>query len=77
MELEILSARRLFCAPDLPMLRLPPKKNAIEQASLLLTIAPSFTMAIPMLLGFYLMYRGRTYNTSYLSMGLTMAIGSA
>ncbi len=77
MELEILSARRLFCAPDLPMLRLPPKKNAIEQASLLLTVAPSFTMAIPMLLGFYLMYRGRTYNTSYLSMGLTMAIGSA
>ena len=76
MELEIISARRALCAPDLPMLRLPPKKNAIEATSLFLTIAPSFTMALPMLLGFYLMYRSNSYG-SYLSMGLTMAIGSA
>lgn len=77
MELEILSRQFDVPVTDLPALALPPKKNAIEQTSLLLTIAPSFTMAIPMLLGFYLMYRGNRGYGSYLSMGLTMAIGSA
>ena len=77
MELEILSRQFDVPVTDLPALAQPPKKSAIEQASLLLTIAPSFTMALPMLLGFYLMYRGNKGYGSYLSMGLTMAIGSA
>ncbi len=77
MELQILSGQRSLPETELPVLSLAPNKKTIEQTSLLLSIAPSFTMAIPMLLGFYLMHRGRSGNASYLSMGLTMAIGSA
>ncbi|MCR5268714.1 MAG: hypothetical protein K6E16_09375 [Lachnospiraceae bacterium] len=78
MKLEILSARMMPKETEPPVIREPPGRSEMEQASLLLTIAPSFTMALPMLLGFYLMYRGnRGMGTSYMSMGLTTAIGSA
>ncbi|MCR4685449.1 MAG: hypothetical protein K5649_08280 [Lachnospiraceae bacterium] len=78
MELEILSRRMKPQETEPPVITAPPKGSAIEQGSILLTIAPSFTMALPMLLGFYLMYRGnKGMGTGYMTMGLTTAVGSA
>ena len=78
MELEILLRRMKPQETEPPVIDQPPKRNAFEQSSILLSIAPSFTMALPMLLGFYLMHRAnRGMGAAYMTMGLTTAVGSA
>ncbi|MBO4901937.1 MAG: hypothetical protein J5518_04025 [Lachnospiraceae bacterium] len=77
MELDFLSRRISLPDIDPPELASPPKRSPIESSSVLLTIAPSFTMALPMLLGFYLMYQSNSYGMHYMTMGLTTAVGSA
>ena len=78
MELEILSRRLKPPRTEVPCLDAPPSASAGEQQSFLLTVAPSFTMALPMLLGFYLLSRNSAGSgAGYMSMGLCTVIGSA
>lgn len=61
-------------------LKPPPNKKPFEQQNLLYTVLPSLAMAVPMLLGFYLMNRGRSGTAAgkgYMSLGIVTAIGSA
>lgn len=55
----------------------PPGLNKTKKQPLIMTIGPSFTMAIPMLLGCFLMTRGGSGSGLSMYSGLVMAVSSA
>ena len=76
------SPRRFYKINNEPVVIEPPNNlNVSKKRSLLLTIGPSFTMAIPMLLGFSLMIissMSSGYRTGvFMYTGLVTAVGSA
>lgn len=80
MRLIIAPRTRREISADPIRLKPPPNKKPFEKQAVFLTIMPSLSMSLPMLLGFYLMSRGRQESAtgfSYMTMGITTAIGSA
>jgi len=55
----------------------PPGLNKAKKQPLIMTIGPSFTMALPMLLGCFLMTRGGSGSGISMYSGLVMAVSSA
>ena len=55
----------------------PASLQATKRKPLLLTIGPSFTMAIPMMLGVMLMILSSSVSSPFMFMGLITAVGSA
>ncbi|MBO5522771.1 MAG: type VII secretion protein EssC [Roseburia sp.] len=55
----------------------PPGLNQTKKQPLIMTIGPSFTMALPMLLGCFLMTRGSSGSGISMYSGLVMAVSSA
>lgn len=59
-------------------LKPPPNRKPYEKQSVFLTVLPAMSMSLPMILGLYLMSRsGAEAGGSYMTMGMTTAIGSA
>lgn len=80
MKLIIAPRTHREISADPIQLKSPPNRKPFEKQSLILTILPSLSMSLPMLFGIYLMSRsidGTSSGTSYMTMGLTTAIGSA
>ncbi len=80
MELRIAPRGRPPMGAESIQLEPPPQKTPLKKQPLLLTLLPSLTMALPMLLGFSVMYRANTRasaNGSYMGMGLTVVVTSA
>lgn len=62
---------------DIEEIEGPPVGEKLDKTPLLLTIGPSLTMALPMVLGTVLMSIGSNGSTGFMYTGLTMAVGSA
>lgn len=80
MKLIIAPRTHREISADPIQLKSPPNRKPFEKQSLLLTILPSLSMSLPMLLGIFLMSRSinsASSGSSYMTMGLTTAIGSA
>lgn len=80
MKLIIASRTHRDVDADLIQLKPPPNKKPFEKQNLLLTVLPSLSMSVPMLLGFYMINRGRDRpagGSTYMNMGIITAVGSA